>query len=208
MQKLDEIFTSWYSMPILPTSILVSALILYWLIVLVGALDLEFLDWDFELHLETDANLLDVGLVPLRFLNLGRIPVMIWTSLYCLSAWITTIVIHNNWIVKQAQTDGIVIAESFAIALVITKLITNPLNQWFDIEEPNRPETLIGRTCTITTLQATEATGEASFGTGGAPLTLTVRTLNGELACGQSAEIMKYDRELNAYLVRGTTEEN
>ena len=207
MQQLREIFESWYSMPILPTSVLVSVLAVYWLIVLVGALDLEFLDWDFDLHLETDANILDVGLVPLRFLNLGRIPVMIWTSFFSLSAWVTSIVIHKNWIVEQSQSDVVVIVESIGIALLLTKLITNPLGRWFDVEEPNRPETLIGGTCTITTLQATDANGEASYGTGAAPLTLTVRTLGGQLARGQSAEIMNYNKELNAYYVRGTTEE-
>ena len=152
MQQLRDIFESWYSMPILPTSVLVSVLAVYWLIVLVGALDLEFLDWDFDLHLETDANILDVGLVPLRFLNLGRIPVMIWTSLFGLSAWVTSIVIHKNWIVEleQSQSHAVVIAESIGIALLLTKLITNPLSRWFDVEEPNRPETLIGGTCTIT----------------------------------------------------------
>lgn len=193
-------------MPIQPSSTIVAVLLVYWTVVAIGALDLEFLDWDFDLHLETDANVFDIGLVPLRFLNLGSIPVMIWMSLYGLAAWFLSMAIHLYW--APDQTHGVVIAEAFGLAVLVTKFVTNPLKPIFETTDTNRPESLIGQTCTITSMTVDATGGEASYATGQAPLILTVRSVDGDLERGQSAEITDYSKDDNAYWVRVTNQEN
>ncbi len=199
-------FETWFTMPIQPSSVIVAVLLVYWSVVALGALDVEFLDWDFDLNLETDANVFDIGLVPLRFLNLGSIPVMIWVSLYALAAWFLSMAISLYW--APDQTHGVVIAEAFGLAMLVTKFVTNPLKPIFETTDTNRPESLIGQTCTITSMTVTASGGEASYATGQAPLILTVRCLDGELERGHTAEITEYSKDDNAYFVCATNEEN
>ncbi|GIT29743.1 MAG: hypothetical protein Ct9H300mP1_17890 [Planctomycetaceae bacterium] len=86
-----------------------------------------------------------------------------------------------------------VVAEAFGLAMLVTKLATNPFRSVFEIVEPNRPETLIGQTCTISTLTATSLSGEAHFTSEGAPLILSVRVSDGDLSKGQTTKIIDYN---------------
>ena len=187
-----------------PAGLLIAILVVYWSLVMFGALDLEFLDWNFEFSLEGDSGALDFGLVPLRFLNLGTIPIMLWITVFGFSAWMLSLLIHYIWAPEQA--DGVVIAEAFGLAMLVTKLVTNPFRSVFEIVEPNRPETLVGQTCTISTLTATGQSGEAHFTNEGAPLILSVRTSDGDLSKGQTATIIDYNQPDNTYVVSGTPE--
>ena len=187
-----------------PAGLLIAILVVYWSLVMFGALDLEFLDWNFEFSLEGDSGALDFGLVPLRFLNLGTIPIMLWITVFGFSAWMLSLLIHYVWAPEQA--DGVVIAEAFGLAMLVTKLVTNPFRSVFEIVEPNRPETLVGQTCTISTLTATSLSGEAHFTSEGAPLILSVRVSDGDLSKGQTANIINYNLSDNTYIVSGTIE--
>ena len=187
-----------------PAGLLIAILAVYWSLVMFGAIDLEFLDWNFEFSLEGDSGALDFGLVPLRFLNLGTIPVMLWMTVFGFSAWMLSLLIHYRWAPDQA--DGVVVAEAFGLAMLVTKLATNPFRSVFEIVEPNRPETLIGQTCTISTLTATSLSGEAHFTSEGAPLILSVRVSDGDLSKGQTTKIIDYNLSDNTYIVSGTIE--
>lgn len=200
---LTGIYERCFAVPALqPAGLMVAILAVYWSLVMFGAVSVEFLDWDFDLSLDGDGGALDFGLVPFRFLNLGKIPIMLWATVFAFAAWILSLLIHYIW--APEQSDGAKIAEAFGLAVVITKLVTNPLRPVFEITEPNRPETLMGRTCVITTLQATEQRGEASYATEGAPLILSIRTTGAELSRGQSATIIDYSQSDNTYIVSGT----
>ena len=185
-----------------PAGLVIAILAVYWSLVMFGAVDLEFLDWNFEISLDGDSGALDFGLVPLRYLNLATLPVMLWRSVFGFSAWRLSLLIHYVW--APEQPDGVVIAEACGLATLATKLATNPFRSVFEIVEPHRPETLIGQTCTISTLTATDVSGEAHFSSEGAPLILSVRTSDGDLTKGQTAKIIEYNRSDNTYIVSGT----
>ena len=81
--NLSWLLNPFFADPVIqPTCIVVAVLLLYWALVALGTVELDFLDWNFELSVDADGGLLDVGLVPLRFLNLGTIPVMIWFTIF------------------------------------------------------------------------------------------------------------------------------
>jgi len=209
LDQLKLILTKWFEMPLLPASVLLSVVLVYWIFVMLGTLDIELFDWDFDVDTDVDidvgASIWDVGLVPAKFLNLGSIPVMFWGSIYSLSSWLLALGIQR-W--AGDQENWMKLVEAFGLGLVATKVITNPMRKWFEVIEPNRPQDILGNRCTITTLKATDQFGEASFATGGAPLILTVRTLDDEsLAKGTVATIVDYNAELNTYYVRGTQPE-
>ena len=202
---LTGIYLRCFAEPALqPSGLLIAFLAVYWSLVMFGAADIEFLNWDFDLSLDGDGGVLDFGLVPFRFLNLGKIPIMLWVTIFAFAAWLLSLLIHYVW--APDQSDGAVIAEAFGLAAVLTKLVTNPLRPIFEVSEPNRPETLIGRDCVISSLTATDQRGEANFATEAAPLILSIRTTGAELTKGQTATIVDYSQPDNTYIVSDDNE--
>lgn len=198
-QFLDACLT-W---PMLPASILLGLVCLYWACVLLGAADFELFDFDLDTDLHAEGSLSELGFMPLRFLNLGRVPVMLWVSIFALGFW------SLFWLINDEQTSSmaVVIFRNAGIALFATKVLTQPLRGKFEHAEPNPATGLIGQTCVITTSEANQSFGEASCATQGAPLTLTVRVADGALAKGERAEILDFSPEENIYLVRKVTSE-
>ena len=202
---LTGIYLRCFAEPALqPSGLLIAVLAVYWSLVMFGAVDIEFLNWDFDLSLGGDGGALDFGLVPFRFLNLGKIPIMLWATVFSCAAWLLSLLIHYRG--PPLQSDGAKIAEAFGLAVVFTKLATNPLRPIFEVSEPNLPETLIGRPCVISSLTATDQRGEASFATGAAPLILSIRTTGAALSKGQTATIVDYSQPDNTYIVSDDNE--
>ena len=195
-----------FSWPSYPATLLLLAICGYWVLVVVGALDLDFLDidFDFDIDADIDSSILQFGFVPLKWLNLGSVPTMLWGSVFALAAWMTSRLFNSpvphgsfEWL-----SDGQAILRDMGIAMLITKGVTQPLVGKFDVVEPNTAAKLIGSTCTVTTSEVTDSFGEARFATDGAPLKLTVRAENEPLAKGDQALIVAFDSETNSYLVK------
>lgn len=197
---MTELFEASFAWPALPASILLILCFAYWLMVMLGAMDIEL--FDFDLDFEADADALSVGFVALKFLNIGNVPLMLWISIFSLSFWGSTMLIDGPMPAAAPAIVLPVIARNLGIALVLTKLGTQPLRGRFDPAEPNRLEDLIGQTCVITTSEATADFGQAEFHTEAAPLLLNVRTIDGDIAKGQLAEIVDMAAEKNIYLVK------
>jgi hypothetical protein len=198
---MREFIDACFSGPTLPASILLILAGVYWLFALVGALDLDL--FDFDLSVDPDSqSLSDIGFISLRFLNIGRVPLMIWMSVFALAFWTASIVIDGTRTYTSAAETALAIARNAGLALVATKLLTQPLRDKFDVQEPNPAEELVGRTCVITTSEATDRFGWAQLDTGASPLSLSVRAVEGSLSKGDVAEICGYDAEQRAYLVK------
>ena len=216
MAEFLELLEPSFLWPTWLATMLVFVSCVYWLLVIVGAVTVDALHIDFHgLHFDTDVDgsLLDLGFVPLRFLNLGRVPLMLWFSIFALSAWGVSrlIVTYGGFDEPHAHfvfwDDAPAIVRDFTIALVVTKVLTQPLRGIFDVVEPIGAKDLIGKTCVITTSEATPQNGEAIFATGGAPLSLNVRAVEGTLNKGELAEIFDYSPEENIYFVKRAKQE-
>jgi hypothetical protein len=205
---MTEFLETSFSGTSLPASMLLSLVLVYWLFVIFGALDLDMFDFDLEIDADLDVDsVLSLGFAPLRFLNLGRIPLMLWMSIFSLSWWGLSRVFTDLWILEEGTEIGLLIARDVGLALVATKLITNPLRGKFDLKEPHKAAKLIGGTCVMLTGEVTASAGQAEYETEGAPLKLNVRATGETLAKGDVGEIVDYDPENNIYLVTKTERE-
>ena len=80
MTELIHVCTSW---PTLVVTTLLGLVVLYWLCVILGALDFDLFDFDVDLDGQPDS-FLDWGMVGLKWFNLGEVPLMVWlTSEWC-----------------------------------------------------------------------------------------------------------------------------
>ncbi len=192
----------------MPASMLLGLVLVYWLFVIFGALDLEMFDIDLDIDGDVDLDsVLSLGFVPLRFLNLGRVPLMLWVSLFSMSWWSLSLAINHFWTLEEGNGIGLLIARDIGLTLVATKLMTNPLRGKFDLKEPHKADKLIGGICVMLTGEATASAGQAEYETGGAPLKLNVRATDGILAKGDVGKIVDYDPEKHIYFVSITEQE-
>lgn len=204
---MEQFLHNCFSWPTLPASLLLLAVCFYWLLMIFGAVGLDFLDIDLDLDMDADVDvdvsILQLGFVPLRHLNIGAVPTMLWLSVFALAGWVTarlwnSPLPHDTF---QWSADSMAILRNAGVAVMLTKLITQPLRGRFDPVEPNKAESLVGQTCTITTTEVNEQFGEASLATDGAPLRLKVRNSTDTLQKGDSAVIVNFETEGNLYFV-------
>jgi hypothetical protein len=196
-----------FSWPTLPATVLLLLVSGYWLFVSLGALDLDFADVDLDVDLQADGDVLSFGFVVLRWLNIGEVPLMVWLTVFGLSLWTASMLIDG----RETLTDGGAIAlallRNAGIAVVATKLFTQPLRGKFDPSEPLKSDDLIGRRCEIKTSEVTPAHGQAEYRIDGSPLYLNVRTAGGVLNKGEPAEIVGYDADRHVYIVQSALRE-
>ncbi len=185
----------------LPATVLMLVLTFYWLTVIVGVLDFDLFDFDFEMDMDT-GSIVDLGFIPLRFLNLGDVPLMLWLSTFGINFWLLSMVIDQSVANETTLMAVQAIARNVGISVLLTKVITNPLRGKFVHVEPNRVEDLIGNTCVITTIEATTEFGQAEYKTESAPLLLNIRLTEGTLGKGDLAEIVDYDSNQHIYYIK------
>ena len=188
----------------LPATVLLGLVIAYWLLVMLGSLDLDFLDFDIDLDGQPDSPL-SVGFLGMRLLNLGRVPVMVWMSVFAVTLWVLSMlcwfVFDREGYEASLWLDAQYLLRNVTLSVVLTKLITQPMIFLFDSPEEYGPDQLIGRECEVSTVEANMDFGQARFSTDGAPLLLNVRTTAGTLAKGDRAEIVDYDPDSGIYLI-------
>jgi hypothetical protein len=200
-----DILHQWFSWPTLPFSVLLSAVVGYWLLVIAGAFDLDFLDFDIDLDVDGHESVFDWGLVGLRWFNLGDVPLMVWASAFALPAWLASTLFDKGVADPTTKEIAIAVLRDIGIGLVAAKIITTPLKGRLKLVEPNPIEDMIGRSCVITSLEATPDFGQAQCQAEGAPLMLNVRAVEGVIPKGGQAEIVDYSAEQRVYFVRSQT---
>ena len=205
---MGEYLEASFSWPALPATVLLILVSLYWLSVILGALDIELFDFDLDFGADAGFSLTSIGLIPLRFLNIGSVPLMLWLSIFALGFWSPSMLVdYSRWFgATWSDTEGSRIAQTVAlntaIGLLVAKLLTQPLRGKFDQVGQESGEALVGRACVITTSEVTEKFGQAKFETDGAPLLLNVRAAEQTLTKNDWAEIVGFESEQNIYLVK------
>ena len=178
-----------------------------------GALDLgsfDVLDVGVGVEGTGDALMLGVLAVPLRFLNLGKIPVMVWMSIF---AWIFWAASLAAWLLfdqsDYAGKENLITTgdtaklalRNLAGSLVLTKLASEPLKGLFESKQRTGGAELVGEGCEVWSHHADERLGQARFHTEGAPLLLNVRTTGENMKKGDTGNIVSYDELTNVYVI-------
>ncbi len=192
----------------LPATLVLMLAMLYWLASIVAGLDLELFDFDLDLDLHGESglsSLVSVGLLVLRFLNIGRVPVVVWGSAFAIAYWMVALLLDRLIDEPASRTNLLYAAQytarNLVLAVVLTKAVTQPLRGKFDPIEPSRAADLIGRACRITTGEVTPSFGQATVATDAAPLILDVRVKETPLAKGEAAVIVDFDPDRNVYFI-------
>jgi hypothetical protein len=198
MTELIHVCTSW---PTLAVTTLLGLVVLYWLCVILGALDFDLFDFDVDLDGHPDS-FLDWGMVGLKWFNLGEVPLMVWLSAFALPAWLASVSLNRDLVDPTTPQIVAAILRDVGIGLFAAKVLTWPIKGKLKTREPNPAAELIGRFCEITTSEATAEFGQARYDTDGAPLLLNVRSVGAPVPKGLKAQIVDYSAEQHVYYVQ------
>ncbi len=201
------------------SNVVVSGLVIFilafWLISMIGGFGLDTLDVDMDVDVDVDGvdSILGIGMIPLRWLNVGAVPLMLWLTIFGLTWWAISLGFYvwfdnPNW-GNPAEDQGWIItrwdctwalSRNLAIALIPTKLFTQPLIGVFTDESTNTPEELLGRVG-IAKLETTPDQGQISLTLDGVGLVLDIRTEEDQIAAGTRVVIRSYDSARRVFIV-------
>ncbi|MCW7536568.1 ubiquinone biosynthesis protein [Aquabacterium sp. A7-Y] len=189
-----------------PTAIcsaLLGVVLVYWLLAIVGLVDIES-------GLDIDGDAADLGAVASFLVSAGLsgVPVSLIASLLVVFSW-TASCLAGMWLLPLLPAGGLqwlagtgVLLGSFVLAYPATLLAIRPLRGLFTIHAAARPEALVGRSCTVRTLTVDERLGQAEVETGAATAIINVRAQTpNRLAKGANARILGYDARAGHYRI-------
>jgi hypothetical protein len=218
---MNELFEASLRFPVVVFTIGLGIVLIYWLFVLLGALDIDLLgggDHDIgdalgghghdigghdvgghDVGHDADGDVDADGVF--AKLGLGVVPITITVSFIMLVGWTGSLLVmhhfgHIAWL-KWALLPGMLIG-----SMLVTSVLVRPLAPVFRIREGKSNREYVGHTCTITTATVDDTFGHASVEDGGTSLDIPVRCdRTGNLVRGDKALIIEFDEERQAYLV-------
>jgi len=195
-----------------PANVLASGLLLfvllYWVTVILGLLDISTFDVDLEPDGTGDVQ--GVSSVAwlnsaLAFFNLGRIPLMFFLTFFALPFWVLSIAVHHATGTQAGWLGFLLLVPLAIVCLLLSKVLTMPFVKLFAaMEQDEAPNTvLIGQMCTVLLPANHTQIGQAAVKTKGAPVLLNVKTSQGGhlVQKGETALVIDYLPETNLYLI-------
>ena len=155
-------------------------------------------------HLDFDF-LHGLGAGSIRATNFGRVPMVLWGGIFTVAFWSVSYalwhVVDSSWFSAGWLASSLLSVRNAFIAVAITKVVTQPMLKHFIPPPKYGHEKLLGATCEICTVEATDEFGQAKFRTNAAPLLLNVRTDGPHIPKGTEVRIIGFDREKRIYKV-------
>lgn len=228
MQSLLEVLSASVQLINLPFTIMLGAVLCYWLLVSLGMFDIESadsavgVDMDMDMDMDVDTSLggdaighgQGLGLFHgiFQFLHAGEAPFMAVVSLLVVCLWAISVI--GNYYFNPGESWLIALGlllPNLVISAVLTRLMAKPLRKAFKVLNTDYDKALpiVGQTCEILTSEVTRSFGQANVETKGAPLTIQVRVSGEEtLHRGDRALVVSHDPQNHTYLVRKVQEPN
>jgi hypothetical protein len=186
---LEIIFTGINAIP----TALFLFVIIYWIIVILGFVGTDFLDFDIEVDMDVDADAevaatsdgsASAGVAWINhiliFFNLGRIPVMIWLSFLALPLWLLTI-LTNGWLgIENFFLGLLVFFPALVASLFLAKFLTWPFVKVFArIDEESKEKEILGKVGVVTLPADHNSKGQAEVNYSGSFLRFYILTKEG-----------------------------
>ncbi|WP_100448876.1 OB-fold-containig protein [Glycomyces xiaoerkulensis] len=138
--------------------------VLYWLTVILGALDVDIVDFGTDSDAEVEAG----GSIWSAF-GFGAVPFTVVLSLWITLGWIVT-VLGTTWIrnAEEVAVPGTIsgvatLVAGIGVGMLGAKLLSRPLSKVFAEAPATAHRDLIGKVCVVRTSTVTTAAGQAEL---------------------------------------------
>ena len=207
MEQLLEVASQF---PTVIYSVLLGIVVIYWVIGMLGLIDLDFSgDVDVDLDVDTDMGNSVGGLAGLLLtFGLTGVPFTLVISIIILVCWLISFYLQfylltwlpDGWLfyLAGAVCTGVI----FLISLPITAIFIRPLKGVFKSVETTSSLGLVGLEATVVTGKVTETFGQARIFNEGAEMLLDVRCSPEHIMKkGDKVLVIEYEKDNHAYIV-------
>lgn len=193
-------------------TVLLGVVVIYWVLAMLGMVDIEHsgLDIDVHMHTHADGDASDIGHLASYVVALGLngVPFSVAVSLLVLASW-TVCCLGGEWLLPLVPTlvlqwvaGTVLLVLSAVIAIPITALAIRPLRGLFVSHTAVTNAALVGQLCRVVTGTVNEKDGRAEVARRGASLNIRVWAVTpNALKRGSQALIIEYDGVAGRYLV-------
>lgn len=199
-------------------AILLVFVLAYWLLVVLGVLDMSAFDIDIDIDVDTDvevdAEVCTEGEASvswlnniLAFFNLDKMPLMVFMTFWALSIWIVSILVNH-----YTGNNSFILSLAFLIptmigSLFIAKIFTLPFVRVFQELDKDADSTaeLFGRECKVILPATDQKMGQAELFIDGSNYRLNIKTKQDEVKKGENVLIINFIEAENCYIVERYT---
>lgn len=176
---------------------------LYWLIVILGVIDIEA--FDIELEVDTDVDVDVNGLASvLSFFNIGDMPLMVFLTFFSFPLWFVTLVANDILGTNTFVLGWLVLIPAIVASLLMAKILTIPVAKFYKKVKGNTEaiDDIVGRVCQAKLPISMERNGQAEIKVNGTSVLINAKTRKGiTIAKGESALIIEFNAKQNYYYV-------
>lgn len=190
----------------LPLTVALGAVVLFWLVVLLGFFSFDSFDLDLTPELG-DADVFSLPELIGKLTNAADIPVTIVLSIYTLFLWICSVL--GNYYLNPGQSNLIglaILGGGLVVSLILTKGITQPLVPLMRrMKQGENAPPVIGQSGIVRSIEVDGKYGQVLVErAGGAPALLICRTSEGAVPIPRGAEVLVIDHDdaASRYVVR------
>jgi hypothetical protein len=206
----------------LPITVLLGVVVLYWLMVVFGLVDLE--GDVFELgdgvgdggdgHVGGSTAMGGAWVTLGKWLGFTKVPIAVWGSFAVLFAWLAALILNYRFNGEPGARDVsravLLFVPSGLISLVVTKLVTLPVGKLFAAmaDADREAVEVIGKVGHVVTGTVDERYGQIQLAGHASPLLLDVRVIPGalHLTKGDAARVKEASADGTWYFVETVTE--
>ncbi len=222
---MEQFLTISTSFPVIVYTFLVAIIVIYWLLAMIGTVDIDMLDVDFDLDADVDMDVnagnglgADVDAEGLSGVTgfmvkwgLTGVPVTVVISVLVASAWLICYLGMSlayaliSWKILLFISAGFWLIFSAVLAVPVTGWFIKPMKKFFVSYTAAEKSSFVGKTCQVKTGKVTLNFGQAELEDGGAGMLFDVRADEAYgIKKGDWVIIVEYDEEDGSYLVRKT----
>tara|TARA_B100000809_G_scaffold67681_1_gene64739 strand:- start:9391 stop:10029 length:639 start_codon:yes stop_codon:yes gene_type:complete len=205
---MEELFELTFSAPnIVPTGLLIFV-VFYWLLVMLGALDISAFDLDIDTDINSDidgGSEVSISWINnvLMFFNIDKVPFMVFVTFLAMPMWLISLVANDFFGNTTFIISLILLIPNFVVSLLLAKPLTLPFVKLFaGLEDKGRSvNDLFGSTGRVVISADPNKLGQAEVVVDGASLLLNIKTKKGTVTKGGQILVINYIKQSNYYIV-------
>ena len=208
---MTELFQAAFSAQNIIYTVLLVLVLIYWLSVILGALDMNIfdidldVDTDFDVDLDADVDIDGGGTSgwlagALRFFNFGKLPTMVILSFAILFAWMINVLVNHYFGGGSLIFAVMLMIPNLFVSLLLTIVITTPLVPIFQqLNTPEEEVDYIGMMCKLTITADKTKKGQAEVIHKDRSLLIYVKV-------DKEEEVEKINKGEEAFILRSSTD--
>lgn len=187
--------------------------VVYWLVVILGVIDLDLFDFDLEidaeLETEVDVSATDGSVAWLNriliFFNLGKVPFMVWLTFLSFPLWLLLMIVNEFF----GNTTFILGLIFFIPLVIVSAFIAKPLTYPFvkifsKLDKENKPKDLTGKIGVVILAGREDRKGQIEIDYNGSPIRVYVWPSSKEIKLKRNESVLviqKSETEEQVYIV-------